>query len=98
MVRGLRIQNSPKFHMKFDGCEGVIIDRLSISSPKLSPNTDGIHIENTKLVGIYNSVIGNGSNMPFGFNNLLTSGKKKKKKECLQFAPVLTTNDFLICR
>lgn len=60
VVRGLRIQNSPKFHMKFDGCEGVIIDRLSISSPKLSPNTDGIHIENTKLVGIYNSVIGNG--------------------------------------
>ncbi|CAI9108540.1 OLC1v1008162C1 [Oldenlandia corymbosa var. corymbosa] len=60
VVSGLRIQNSPKFHMKFDGCEGVIIDRLSISSPKLSPNTDGIHIENTKSVGIYNSVIANG--------------------------------------
>lgn len=72
VVRGLTIQNSPKFHMKFDGCEGVIIDRLSISSPKLSPNTDGIHIENTKLVGIYNSVIGNGKNLPFCFNNLIT--------------------------
>ncbi|KAL3338684.1 hypothetical protein AABB24_027684, partial [Solanum stoloniferum] len=59
-VRGLRIQNSPMFHMKFDGCEGVLIDQLSISSPKLSPNTDGIHIENTKSVGIYNSVIANG--------------------------------------
>ncbi|KZV52135.1 polygalacturonase [Dorcoceras hygrometricum] len=31
---------------------------MSISSPKLSPNTDGIHIENTKYVGIYNSVMG----------------------------------------
>lgn len=60
MVTGLRIQNSPQFHMKFDGCQGVLIDKLSISSPKLSPNTDGIHIENTKSVGIYNSVIANG--------------------------------------
>ncbi|KAF7150104.1 hypothetical protein RHSIM_Rhsim02G0001000 [Rhododendron simsii] len=60
VVSGLRIQNSPQFHMKFDGCQGVLIDKLSISSPKLSPNTDGIHIENTKYVGIYNSVIANG--------------------------------------
>ncbi|KDP27979.1 hypothetical protein JCGZ_19059 [Jatropha curcas] len=59
-VSGLRIQNSPQFHMKFDGCEGVLINQLSISSPKLSPNTDGIHIENTKTVGIYNSFISNG--------------------------------------
>lgn len=60
VVTGLRIQNSPKFHMKFDGCDGVLIDKLLISSPKLSPNTDGIHIENTRSVGIYNSVIANG--------------------------------------
>ncbi|KAA8527970.1 hypothetical protein F0562_035161 [Nyssa sinensis] len=60
VVRQLKIQNSPQFHMKFDGCEGVLIEKLSISSPKLSPNTDGIHIENTKYVGIYDSVIGNG--------------------------------------
>lgn len=60
VVSGLQIQNSPQFHMKFDGCEGVLIEKLSISSPKLSPNTDGIHIENTKTVGIYNSMIANG--------------------------------------
>lgn len=60
MVSGLKIQNSPQFHMKFDGCDGVLIEKLSISSPKLSPNTDGIHIENTKSVGIYNTMIGNG--------------------------------------
>lgn len=63
VVSGLRIQNSPQFHMKFDGCEGVLIERLSISSPKLSPNTDGIHIENTKSVGIYNTMVSNGRNM-----------------------------------
>ncbi|XP_041001796.1 polygalacturonase At1g48100-like [Juglans microcarpa x Juglans regia] len=60
VVSSLKIQNSPQFHMKFDGCEGVLIEKLSISSPKLSPNTDGIHIENTKTVGIYNSMIANG--------------------------------------
>ncbi|CAL9107617.1 unnamed protein product [Musa textilis] len=59
-VRGLRIENSPQFHVKFDGCEGVHIEDLSIRSPALSPNTDGIHIENTKSVAIYNSVISNG--------------------------------------
>ncbi|GMN55070.1 hypothetical protein TIFTF001_024189 [Ficus carica] len=60
VVSGLTIKNSPQFHMKFDGCEGVLIDKVSISSPKLSPNTDGIHIEATKTVGIYNSLIANG--------------------------------------
>lgn len=67
VVSGLKIQNSPQFHMKFDGCEGVLIDKLSISSPKLSPNTDGIHVENTKAVGIYNSMISNGRNVILSF-------------------------------
>ncbi|KAI4344732.1 hypothetical protein L6164_011924 [Bauhinia variegata] len=60
VVSELKIQNSPQFHMKFDGCQGVLIDKLSISSPKLSPNTDGIHIGNSKDVRIYNSMISNG--------------------------------------
>jgi len=60
VLSGVKIQNSPMFHVKFDGCQGVLIDKLSISSPKLSPNTDGIHLGNTKGVGIYNSVISNG--------------------------------------
>lgn len=60
VVSNLRIQNSPQFHVKFDGCSHVLIEDLSINSPALSPNTDGIHVENTKSVGIYNSVISNG--------------------------------------
>ncbi|PIA37988.1 hypothetical protein AQUCO_02900086v1 [Aquilegia coerulea] len=60
VISGLRIQNSPQMHIKFDGCNEVRIEKLSIFSPALSPNTDGIHIENTKSVGIYNSVISNG--------------------------------------
>ncbi|KAK9136611.1 hypothetical protein Sjap_007205 [Stephania japonica] len=60
VVNSLRIQNSPQFHVKFEGCSGILVDKLSISSPALSPNTDGIHIANTKGVGIYNSMIANG--------------------------------------
>lgn len=59
-VRDLRIENSPQFHIKFDGCEGVHIEGLSINSPAFSPNTDGVHIENTRSVAIYNSMISNG--------------------------------------
>jgi polygalacturonase len=59
-VNGLRIENSPQFHMKFDACNSVHISSMSISSPSFSPNTDGIHIENTTSVEIYNSKISNG--------------------------------------
>jgi polygalacturonase len=47
--------------MKFDGCQGVMINMLSISAPKLSPNTDGIHVGNSQDVGIYNTLISNGN-------------------------------------
>ncbi|XP_019428298.1 PREDICTED: polygalacturonase At1g48100-like [Lupinus angustifolius] len=59
-VQGLKIKNSAQFHFRFDNCQNVLIDRLIIKSPALSPNTDGIHIENTNNVNIYNSVISNG--------------------------------------
>ncbi|OVA16695.1 Glycoside hydrolase [Macleaya cordata] len=59
-VKGLKIQNSPQFNFRFDNCHGVHIESLSIKAPSKSPNTDGIHIENTDNVGIYNSLIANG--------------------------------------
>ncbi|XP_031496807.1 polygalacturonase At1g48100-like [Nymphaea colorata] len=59
-VRGVKMMNSPQFHFRFDSCSSVHIDTISITSPALSPNTDGIHVENTQSVGIYNSMIGAG--------------------------------------
>ncbi|KAL2345517.1 hypothetical protein Fmac_006802 [Flemingia macrophylla] len=59
-VRGLWIKDSPQFHFRFDGCRNVHIESIYITAPKQSPNTDGIHIENTNDVKIYNSVISNG--------------------------------------
>ncbi|KAK6911683.1 Glycoside hydrolase, family 28 [Dillenia turbinata] len=59
-VKDLKVQNSPQFHFRFDNCQNIHIDYLHIKSPSLSPNTDGIHIENTNDVKIYNSIIANG--------------------------------------
>ncbi|WJZ90528.1 hypothetical protein VitviT2T_009665 [Vitis vinifera] len=59
-VQGLRIKNSPQFNFRFDNCRDVHIESIYITAPALSPNTDGIHIENTNNVKIYNSVVSNG--------------------------------------
>ncbi|XP_038905655.1 polygalacturonase At1g48100-like [Benincasa hispida] len=59
-VEGLRIKDSPQFHFRFDNCKDVIIDGIHITAPALSPNTDGIHIENTNGVQIFNSEVANG--------------------------------------
>lgn len=59
-VQGLKIKDSPQFHFRFDSCRNVQIESIHITAPPLSPNTDGIHIENTNNVQIYDSVISNG--------------------------------------
>ncbi|XWS46514.1 hypothetical protein CRYUN_Cryun14cG0073500 [Craigia yunnanensis] len=59
-VQGLGVKDSPQFNFRFDGCKNVHVESLHIMAPALSPNTDGIHIENTNGVEIYNSVISNG--------------------------------------
>lgn len=59
-VQGLRVKNSPQFNFRFDGCIKVHVESIYITAPKLSPNTDGIHIENTNDVKIYDSMISNG--------------------------------------
>ncbi|KAG4167150.1 hypothetical protein ERO13_A13G177250v2 [Gossypium hirsutum] len=59
-VKGLKIKNGPQFHFRFDACHGVRVESLTIKAPAQSPNTDGIHIENTNNVQIYNSIISNG--------------------------------------
>ncbi|KAL8550504.1 hypothetical protein ACS0TY_009070 [Phlomoides rotata] len=54
-VSGITIQNSPQCHLKFDNCIGVSVYNFSVSSPGDSPNTDGIHLQNSKDVLIRSS-------------------------------------------
>ncbi|KAL3631004.1 hypothetical protein CASFOL_023988 [Castilleja foliolosa] len=56
-VTGITIQNSPQCHLKFDNCIGVSVYNFTVSSPGNSPNTDGIHLQNSKDVLIRSSNI-----------------------------------------
>ncbi|KAL3819253.1 hypothetical protein ACJIZ3_005158 [Penstemon smallii] len=59
-VRDITIVNSPLCHLKFDNSKGVKIDNITISAPESSPNTDGIHLQNTQDVEIQYSNIASG--------------------------------------
>ncbi|KAJ6903933.1 hypothetical protein NC651_021178 [Populus alba x Populus x berolinensis] len=54
-VTGITIQNSPQCHLKFDNCVGVFVHDMRVSSPGDSPNTDGIHLQNSKDVLIHST-------------------------------------------
>lgn len=54
-VTGITIQNSPQTHLKFDDCTGVQVSGVTVSSPGDSPNTDGIHLQNSQNVVIYST-------------------------------------------
>ncbi|CAD5324216.1 unnamed protein product [Arabidopsis thaliana] len=56
-VRDISIVNSPLCHLKFDDSDGVKVNNVTISSPENSPNTDGIHLQNTRNVEIQHSNI-----------------------------------------
>lgn len=66
-IKGLAFKNSAQFHVRFDNCDDVVVDSVTINAPASSPNTDGIHIENTHNVQIRNSVISNGIFSSFFF-------------------------------
>ncbi|KAG5604680.1 hypothetical protein H5410_026172 [Solanum commersonii] len=59
-IRDIKIINSPQCHLKFDNSKGVKINNVTISAPEISPNTDGIHLQNTQDVEIHHSNIGTG--------------------------------------
>ncbi|KAF7829336.1 polygalacturonase [Senna tora] len=59
-VRDIRIINSPLCHLKFDNSKGITVNNITISSPENSPNTDGIHLQNSQDVEILHSHIGTG--------------------------------------
>ncbi|RLM84405.1 polygalacturonase [Panicum miliaceum] len=64
-VQGLKVQNSPQFHVRFDGCRGMVVRGLAISSPAQSPNTNGIHVENSTDVLIASSATSGGDDCIF---------------------------------
>ncbi|KAM0033710.1 putative endo-polygalacturonase [Helianthus debilis subsp. tardiflorus] len=54
-VTGITIQNSQQTHLKFDNCQSVQVFGVTVSSPGDSPNTDGIHLQNSQDVTIHST-------------------------------------------
>ncbi|MCL7037912.1 hypothetical protein MKW94_030345 [Papaver nudicaule] len=59
-VRDIRIINSPLCHLKFDNSRYINVNNVTITSPENSPNTDGIHLQNSQDAEIQHSNIGCG--------------------------------------
>lgn len=59
-MRELKIENAQQMHVSFERCSGVEVTKLVVSAPENSPNTDGIHITNTKNITISSCSIGTG--------------------------------------
>jgi hypothetical protein len=52
--------NAKQFHMAVVGCNNVDFNRLRITAPADSPNTDGIHIGQSTNIRVCDSTIGTG--------------------------------------
>ena len=60
---GIRIENSPSFHLVFNNSEHVTVERVRISAPAHAPNTDAIDPINSRHVLITNNVISVGDDV-----------------------------------
>jgi polygalacturonase len=58
--RDIRLVNSPAHVLDLTECDGVVVDGISIINDRLSPNTDGIDVRNTRNVRISNCYIETG--------------------------------------
>ncbi|XP_031500808.1 polygalacturonase-like [Nymphaea colorata] len=79
LVTGTTSINSQLFHIVIDGSQNVRVDRVDIVAPNASPNTDGIHVEDSTGVTLTNSNIGTGDDcisIGQGTQNLWIEGIK----------------------
>ncbi|KAK1699546.1 hypothetical protein QYE76_016243 [Lolium multiflorum] len=56
-VQGLTLQNGQHFHLSFTRCTDVKANFLRVVAPADSPNTDGIHLNDTSRVEIMDNLI-----------------------------------------
>ncbi|KAH6768255.1 Pectin lyase-like superfamily protein [Perilla frutescens var. frutescens] len=59
-INGLASLNSQMFHILFDGCRNANVVNVKISAPGNSPNTDGIHVQQSSGVTIMSSHVSTG--------------------------------------
>jgi polygalacturonase len=66
VVTGLKLQNSPKFHLFLTGGKDAMVDGLTISAPESSPNTDGIDLRGENIFVTNCQIAVGDDNIAFG--------------------------------
>lgn len=59
-INGLTSLNSQMFHIVVNGCQDVYIRGVKVNAAGNSPNTDGIHVQLSRNVAIFNTSIKTG--------------------------------------
>ncbi|XP_042481051.1 probable polygalacturonase At1g80170 [Macadamia integrifolia] len=59
-LRNLNIMDGPNMHIFIQASSWIYASNITISAPKSSPNTDGIHIQYSQNVFVSDSIIGTG--------------------------------------
>ncbi|KAG0494821.1 hypothetical protein HPP92_005815 [Vanilla planifolia] len=72
-VENLSILESQQIHLSVETCSDVRVSHLDIDSPESSPNTDGIHVSNTKNMVISGCVIKAGEHFDKAAETLVSS-------------------------
>jgi polygalacturonase len=62
VVEDLQVRDSMQMHVAIAYSWNVLVSKLFIAAPGWSPNTDGIHVSNSKEVSISDCTISTGSN------------------------------------
>ncbi len=75
-VRGVTIQNAPKFHFVPTECDGVLVENATFLAPERAPNTDAIDPSMCTNVTVRNCVIDVGDD-----NIAVKSGKRADGRE-----------------
>lgn len=60
VVSGLTSLNSQMFHVVINGCNNVKLKGVKVLAAGNSPNTDGIHVQSSSIVSIFNTKISTG--------------------------------------
>lgn len=61
VVEELQVRDSMQMHVAIAYSRDVAVSRLSITAPAWSPNTDGIHVSNSREVSISRCTIATGT-------------------------------------